>query len=561
MKQNSYTMLLQISNKDSLNSLPVSDWQTVYSILFLIIGISFFGIILFLILKLKKTNKDLSESDIKNETKTNTNTKAVLNIEQEKIKRITTQKLELKNQENKSDTTVIKENSEITIEINVSKTLINKIEIEDQSNEKYIGYNPINLFAQTEPLNYPYVLMPNYNSVIKFPRKGRSGRKGYKEEDFKKYIDKYFKSCFQIFDDRFILIKNSSKPFEPDFTIIDEKNGINIFIDIEIDEPYEGINDVVNRKPTHFQYSDTNRNNAFKNRGWIIIRFAEIQVHQQPDSCCLFIFDVINSINPTYEIPETLTNIHKIEPIRQWTKEEAEIWSINKYRENYLGILVFGIVKDNITFLDINETELGNKIEEKVIDDKIIIIPKVTKKTNPIIEQINSSIKLNKYLSFKYIDNKTIVNPIKLTETTLTAFCYVKNCERFFEIKNISDLKQKDNYYTLRVAGPSIGLVKITTIVNTAINYHRHIRMKYTRRTWNNMLVDVETGELLIDRIEAKESIRTINDVQLAITALTREQIENFRLNKNYITAYCNKREEQRTFKFERIGEIEILDI
>jgi hypothetical protein len=350
-------MLLQISNKDSLNSLPVSDWQTVYSILFLIIGISFFGIILFLILKLKKTNKDLSESDIKNETKTNTNTKAVLNIEQEKIKRITTQKLELKNQENKSDTTVIKENSEITIEINVSKTLINKIEIEDQSNEKYIGYNPINLFAQTEPLNYPYVLMPNYNSVIKFPRKGRSGRKGYKEEDFKKYIDKYFKSCFQIFDDRFILIKNSSKPFEPDFTIIDEKNGINIFIDIEIDEPYEGINDVVNRKPTHFQYSDTNRNNAFKNRGWIIIRFAEIQVHQQPDSCCLFIFDVINSINPTYEIPETLTNIHKIEPIRQWTKEEAEIWSINKYRENYLGILVFGIVKDNITFLDINETE------------------------------------------------------------------------------------------------------------------------------------------------------------------------------------------------------------
>ncbi len=554
-------MLLQISNKDSLNSLPVSDWQTVYSILFLIIGISFFGIILFLILKLKKTNKDLSESDIKNETKTNTNTKAVLNIEQEKIKRITTQKLELKNQENKSDTTVIKENSEITIEINVSKTLINKIEIEDQSNEKYIGYNPINLFAQTEPLNYPYVLMPNYNSVIKFPRKGRSGRKGYKEEDFKKYIDKYFKCCFQIFDDRFILIKNSSKPFEPDFTIIDEKNGINIFIDIEIDEPYEGINDVENRKPTHFQYSDTNRNNAFKNRGWIIIRFAEIQVHQQPESCCLFIFDVINSINPTYEIPETLTNTHKIEPIRQWTKEEAEIWSINKYRENYLGILGFGIVNNSITYLDINETELGKKIEEKVIDDKIIIVPKVTKKANPIIEQINSSIELNKYLSFKYIDNKTIVNPIKVTETTLTAFCYVKNCERFFEIKNISDLKQKDKYYTLRVAGPLLGLDKITTIVNTAINYHRHIRMKYTRRTWNNMLVDVETGELLIDRIEAKESIRTINDVQLAITALTKEQIENYRLNKNYITAYCNKREEQRTFKFDRIGEIEILDI
>ena len=85
--------------------------------------------------------------------------------------------------------------------------------------------------------------------------------------------------------------------------------------------------------------------------------------------------------------------------------------------------------------------------------------------------------------------------------------------------------------------------------------------MKYTRRTWNNMLVDIETGELLIDRVEAEESIRTINDVQLSINALAQEHIENYRLNNNYITAYCNKREEQRTFKFERIGEIEILDI
>lgn len=560
-------MLLQISTKDSLNSLSVSSGQPDNLMLFIIICSLIIGIIVYFIVQYNKEKKPTSET--KNETEPKNadsiiiknDTKTVINLDQDKVKIETKPEAEIKKSENKSDTPITKEQPKKTVEIKVPLTIIIKPEIEEQSKEKYIGYNPINIFAQTEPLHYPYVLMPNHNSVIKFPRKGRSGRKGYKEEDFKKHIDKYFKSCFQILDDRFILIKNSTKPFEPDFTLIDEKEGINIFLDIEIDEPYEGLNDVVNRKPTHFQYSDTNRNNAFKNRGWIVIRFAEIQVHQQPDSCCLFISDVIKSINSRHKISEILTITKKIQPIRQWTKEEAEVWSINKYREKYLGISSFGLTADGLTLTDINETELGDKIEEKVKDDVSIITPKVSKTPNPKLEQINSSIKLNKFLSFKYNDSKTIVKPLKATETTLTAFCYIKNAEKYFDIYNISDLHQKDKYFTLRVAGPSIGLDQITTVVNTAINYHRHIRMKYTRRTWNNMLVDIETGELLIDRVEAEESIRTINNVQLSINALAQEHIENYRLDNNYITAYCNKREEQRTFKFERIGEIEILDI
>jgi len=541
--------------------------MTEISIALIIIGFFFIGIIVYLIVKHNNWQKGSTETKNETETKIDDSlrikkdAKTVININHDKIKSETNKKEEIKKSENKSDATMTKEQSKITDEIKVTRIEIINPEFEDQSKEKYIGYNPINIFAQTEPLHYPYVLMPNHNSVIKFPRKGRSGRKGYKEEDFKKYIYKYFNSCFQIFDDRFILIKNSIKPFEPDFTLIDEKDGINIFLDIEIDEPYEGINDVINRKPTHFQYSDTNRNNAFKNRGWIVIRFAEIQVHQKPDSCCLFISDVIKSINSKHKITENLTNINKIQPIRQWTKEEAEVWSINKYREKYLGISSFGITADGITLTDINETELGDKIEEKVIDDLYIIIPKVSKTTNLKLEQINSSIKLNKFLSFKYKNSKTIVKPLNATETTLTAFCYIKNSERLFHIYNISDLHQKDKYFTLRVAGPSIGLDQITTVVNTAIIYHMHIRMKYTRRTWNNMLVDLETGELIIDRVEAEESIRTINDVELSINALAQEHIENYRLNNNYITAYCNKRQEQRTFKFERISEIEILDL
>lgn len=85
--------------------------------------------------------------------------------------------------------------------------------------------------------------------------------------------------------------------------------------------------------------------------------------------------------------------------------------------------------------------------------------------------------------------------------------------------------------------------------------------MKYTRASWDNYVLDTASGELILDRIEAEESIRTIMNVQLSINALAEEQIMAYNLNSNYITAYCNKHHEQRTFRLDRIGEIEILDL
>jgi hypothetical protein len=446
--------------------------------------------------------------------------------------------------------------------IPVPKVEIIKAEKEEQSKEKYIGYNPINVFAQTEPLNYPYVIMPKANCVIKFPRKGRVGRKGYKEESFKVFVEKYFRNEFQVFDDRFIMVKNSNKPYEPDFTLIDEKNGINIFLDIEIDEPYEGLNDITKRKATHFQYADTNRNNAFSSRGWIVIRFAEIQVHQDPSACCNFVADVIKSINPKFQTPIALSGSRQLKPVRQWTKEEAEKWSLQKYREQYLGITNFGVTTESQIIEELEETELGEKIEEKVIEIPQIVIPAVSKEkpANPKLDLIKKSIASNQYLSFIYDGNTTITKPIKVTETQLTAFCYVKNLERTFVINEISNLLLKSNYCTLRISGPTIGLDKISSAVNTAVTYKRFIRMKYTRASWHNYFTDPDTGELILDKIEAEESVRTIMNIQLSKDTESAKDLW-FTPNERHITAYCNKREEERMFRFDRIGEIEILDI
>jgi len=548
-------MLLQISNGDTLDSLSLSNGQTANLTVYFIVGVLACGLILYFLIRKRSVKSKIYAPDqttVSASSEINT-PPAKTNIPKTEIK----PEKELKKDIAKSievKKPIDKKTEDKTPVVSLQKPEIVKPEKEEQSKEKYIGYNPINIFAQSEPLSFPYVIMPKANCVIKFPRRGRVGRKGYKEEDFKTYVDKYFKTAFQVFDDRFILIKNSPKPFEPDFTLIDEKNGINLFLDIEIDEPYEGLNDISKRKATHFQYSDTNRNNAFKNRGWIVIRFAEIQIHQEPNSCCRFIADVIRSINPQFIIPPALNNSKPIQPIKQWTKEEAELWSNEKYREKYLRIANFGTTSENQTLDGVEETELGEKTEEKVVDEELFVPPITQKLTNQKFDLINAVLQSNKYLSFTYQGFTTVAKPIKATQEILTAFCYVKNAERTFNIYEISKLIPKPKYYTERVDRGSEGLERITNAVKTSIIYSKHIRMKYTRGAWT----DIETGEFK----DSQESLRTISNIGIANDVLEEEHINRYNLQGDlHINAFCNRDDIRKTFRFDRIGEIEILDI
>lgn len=422
----------------------------------------------------------------------------------------------------------------------------------EHSKEKYIGYNPINIFAQTEPLYFPYVMMPKPNCVIKFPRKGRTGRKGFKEEAFKEYIDKYFKSNYQVYDDRFVLVANNTRPYEPDFTLISEKNGINIFVDIEIDEPYEGINDIQNRKPTHCKYNDTDRNNAFTNRGWIVIRFAEIQVHQQPDACCKFIAHILKSINPQFSIPESLLNQDKIQPVLQWTEEEAKQWSLEKYREHYLGIDSFGVTATNNVILDIEESELEKAIEEQVKDEVIEIDNQAEVSLTKLSKLLMASV-TGKYASFTINGEKRLIKPTQVYDHETSGFCYVKNEVKTYSMADIENVEIKDNYYSNIYYNDTRTIDEISEIIKRAINQNDTIRIAYTKPE----RVDFYTGEIS----EKEESERTLTDIDLSINVLSNEHIESYRLDENYVSGYCNTKSEVRTFKFNRISKIEILNL
>lgn len=230
---------------------------------------------------------------------------------------------------------------------------------------KAIGYKPSIEFKQNEPYNYPFVKMPKEDCFIKFPKVGRTNKLGHTEKSFFNKLNLYFSSDFKVYNDRHVLHKNNYTAYEPDFLLINEKNGKNIFINIEIDEPYDGIS----RVPTHELNRDIYRDLFFTNRGYIVIRFTEKQIFEEAKGCCVYISNVIKSIDPNYKNNElnysSENTIHK-----QWDSLQSKKWALEKFRENYLGIERF--TQNPFTFNEIDyiNSELDDIIESLIVEDK-----------------------------------------------------------------------------------------------------------------------------------------------------------------------------------------------
>ncbi len=230
---------------------------------------------------------------------------------------------------------------------------------------KRIGYKPSLQFKQAEPYNYPVVKMPKEDCIIKFPKKGRTNRLGYTERSFFNQLNLYFSSDFKVYNDRHILHKNNYTAYEPDFLLINKKSEKNIYINIEIDEPYDGIS----RVPTHELNSDVYRDLFFINRGYIVIRFTEKQIFEESKECCAFISNVIKSIDSNY-INNDLNYSSRITIYKQWDSLQSKEWALEKFRETYLGIKKFtnhSITSNKINYIN---SELDDLIESSIVEDK-----------------------------------------------------------------------------------------------------------------------------------------------------------------------------------------------
>lgn len=273
---------------------------------------------------------------------------------------------------------------------------------------KQVNYDPNNRFKQNVAQTFPLVIMPTRNTDIKPPLNGKSSNKGMTEESFcRDFLMKYFKN--QVFDSLSLFI--GSTPFEPDLAFIDLTSGKNIFIDIEIDEPYDG----VTRNPTHYRTTqggtaDDNRNQGFTDRGWMVIRFAEEQIVSYPNECAKFIGEVIKSVNPSFtstclDFPISLKNIS------MWTETEARKFAAEKKREKYLGINDF-FALGGIRDYTIKDSTLGKEIEEKISKSKL------NPTTDPPLTPSNPTTSASTLA--KLIPPAIVVSSAKLEEPKLT---------------------------------------------------------------------------------------------------------------------------------------------
>lgn len=203
---------------------------------------------------------------------------------------------------------------------------------EEQTDDLRILFAPNSYFAQTEQYLYPVVKMPKQNAVLKLPRAGRSNQRGYTENGFFNQLKLYI-SDLEITNNVHLVIPNFKKPYEPDIVLFDKN--LNLYIDIEIDEPYDGYY----RYPTHYinpedeAKQDNIRDLFFTESGWILIRFTEKQIHCQPFDCIDYIKNVLNSIyNRKFVIGAACQREN------QWDYNQCIQWQKAYYREKYLGI-------------------------------------------------------------------------------------------------------------------------------------------------------------------------------------------------------------------------------
>jgi len=117
--------------------------------------------------------------------------------------------------------------------------------------------------------------------------------------------------------------------YDPDFAYLDKTTGLRI--DIEVDEPYTH----QTGEPIHYRGKDERRNSFFLGRGWLVIRFSEKQVVLSPNRCCKTIAQVIAELTGDSSVLNPFTTISDLEPMPQWTYEEALDMAQCRHRDQY----------------------------------------------------------------------------------------------------------------------------------------------------------------------------------------------------------------------------------
>lgn len=253
--------------------------------------------------------------------------------------------------------------------------------------------------------NYSFYTAPEKGTVV-FPyRRKKVELRGYTERGFEEQLRKsigIYKN-YMVLGDVSILTADGYHPYEPDISIVEKENLYGIRVDVEIDEPYSGLE----KKPIHFiGCGDEFRDSNLANHGWIVIRFSEKQVYCEPEKCINYIKHILGRIDKSIASTNDFPTSEK-----RWTEFEATIMALKQYRENLLGHN-FGEMEKEET----HEVTYQTKEEKSAASQVKPLLTPITNKQN--IDRSSQTFDQDRKLSFEpkehiYLyDGKRILNPV-----------------------------------------------------------------------------------------------------------------------------------------------------
>lgn len=196
---------------------------------------------------------------------------------------------------------------------------------------EYIGTVGYDFYlGESEHTLFPMVKTPiKGTKILKWYKSHKDAIVGASEPLLVAEIDKLCKKYdgLVLLDKVAIPIKNREYSFRPDIALCWPQH--NIYVDIEIDEPY----DICSHKPTHYiGCSDNLRDKYFIRNGWCVVRYSENQILHHINEVTLHLEYVLNWLSRNSKRNYTLFEESR------WSYDEAIQMAYSSQREKSIGV-------------------------------------------------------------------------------------------------------------------------------------------------------------------------------------------------------------------------------
>ncbi len=396
----------------------------------------------------------------------------------------------------------------------------------------------------TDKPNFPIISMPLKDALVLEAYKPKNNStKGVCENLFYENLTSHFTD---IRNSLVLPIEKKKDGYQPDLVYVDES--FNLFIDIEIDEPYDGIT----RKPTHYyNSSDRTRDYYFNEKGWLVIRFTEKQVFCQTKSCCKKIAEVVDKLINTTLLTK-FEDIFDLTTEEQWTFEEAEKMALENYREEYLGIEFSG---EHIESEELIIESYGNSNQTQTLPQNAKINILAIEFTTELLQKKQQLENLiGKHIRFEYGKNDVtdLVKIIRVEQNRnqlfMLGYSLIDNAENRYELRLIESFEVIENPILME------GNTKeeIEACLNFAIENFKAIKIVYSNK--DNEVRTRSVSKLQYENLDGEYYPNYIG--YLLHTIKNMDTI----YKKDIVRGYCYFRVENRYFYLPYIKSIQILN-